>query len=176
MSVSLKLVRDGEPDGADEDSLEGSFRAYSPYVAAIAYKLLGRDSEVDDVVQEVFLAAWDGLAGLRDPGAKKGWLATVTVRKASLKLRRRRLRGFFGLDERPDYERIAVGASQEQSVLLGQVYRVLDGLPVQLRVPWVLQRIDGEPLERVAEVCECSLATAKRRIADAQARIERGIA
>ena len=60
--------------------LEAAFRRYSRYVAAVALRLLGRDDEVDDVVQEVFLAALRGLERLREPEAVKGWLATVTVR------------------------------------------------------------------------------------------------
>ena len=46
-------------------ALDAAFRVYAPYVAAIAFKLLGRDHEVDDVVQDVFLAGHRGLASLR---------------------------------------------------------------------------------------------------------------
>jgi RNA polymerase sigma-70 factor (ECF subfamily) len=168
------LVRDGDSaPPADHETLDDCFRAYAPYVAAIALKLLGRDAEVDDVVQEVFLAAWRGMSALRDPESRRGWLATVTVRRAARRLQMRRVRRFFGLDAETDYEVLCVGANQEDAALIGQVYRILDGIPVELRVPWVLQKVDGEPLERVALYCECSLATAKRRIAAAQARIEK---
>ena len=40
--------------------LESAFRAYSRYVAAIAFRMLGCNDEVDDVVQEVFVAALRG--------------------------------------------------------------------------------------------------------------------
>src|SRR5258708_2484860 len=75
--------------------LEAAFRRYSRYVAAVALRLLGRDDEVDDVVQEVFLAALRGMRRLREPEAVRGWLATVTVRIAGRRLRRRRLRTLF---------------------------------------------------------------------------------
>src|SRR5262249_23976092 len=88
-------------------SLELVFRRYSRYGAAVALRLLGRDDEIDDVVQEVFLQAVRGLERLREPEAVKGWLATVTVRVAGRKLRLRRVRGFFGLDDRPAYAQIA---------------------------------------------------------------------
>ena len=41
------------------------------------------------------------------------------------------------------------------------------------RVPWVLARIEGQALTEVANACECSLATAKRRIAEAETRLTR---
>jgi RNA polymerase sigma-70 factor (ECF subfamily) len=149
--------------------LDAAFRSYARYVAAVALRLLGRDDELDDVVQEVFLIAVRGLGRLREPEAVKGWLATVTVRVAGRRLRRRRLRALVGLDRGAGYEEIAAsGASQEERALLGRVYRVLDGMPVKERLAWLLRHVEGERLEAVAELCGCSLATAKRRIAAAQ--------
>jgi len=156
--------------------LEAVFRRYSSYVAAVAIRLLGRDDEVDDVVQEVFLVALRGLGRLREHEALKGWLATITVRIAGRRLRRRRLRGFFGLDRRPDYLEVASDeASPEERALLARVYRLLDELPVGERLAWTLRHVDGEPLDAVAQRCGCSLATAKRRIAAAQRKIEEAL-
>lgn len=161
---------------AEANDLDGIFRRYSAYVAAVALRLLGRDDEVDDVVQEVFLAALRGLSRLREEGAVKGWLATVTLRVARRRLRMRRLRGFFGLDASTGYEQIAApGASADERALLSRVYTVLDGIPVRERLAWTLRHVEGEALEAVARACECSLATAKRRIAAAQARLDRAL-
>lgn len=152
---------------------EDVYRQYSGYVAALAYRILGRDAEVEDVVQDVFLAAVSGLHRLRDPGAVKGWLASATVNVASRRLRRRKLLAVFGLDSPSDEEVSAPGASPEEKAVLSEVYFALDALPVNERVPWVLRHVEGESLERVAELCACSLATVKRRIAAAQEAIER---
>jgi len=146
-------------------SLDEFFRRYAPYVAKIGHRLLGRSEDVDDLVQDVFLAAHKGIRQLRDPDAIRGWLATVAVRTARRRLRTRRLRGAVGLDDECDYGDIASGeASPEQRAILASVYQVLDGLPVNQRLAWTLRYIEGERLERVAELCGCSLATAKRRI------------
>jgi DNA-directed RNA polymerase specialized sigma24 family protein len=40
---------------------------------------------------------------------------------------------------------------------------------------WSLRFIEGQQLDRVAEMCSCSLATAKRRIKAAQDAIARAI-
>jgi RNA polymerase sigma-70 factor (ECF subfamily) len=168
----LSIVAPGAAEPAPPPTLEAAFRAYARYVGAVAYRILGRDEEVDDVVQDVFLAGWKGLGALRDGDLAKQWLRTVTVRIASRRLRRRRLRGFLGLDER-GYEDVAAGgASPEQRALLGSVYRALDGLPVAERVAWTLRHVEGLDLATVAESCGCSLATAKRRIAGARARLD----
>jgi RNA polymerase sigma-70 factor (ECF subfamily) len=157
--------------------LDTLFRRYSPYVAAVAHRLLGRDDDVDDTVQEVFLAAVRGLSRVRDPGAVKAWLARIAVRSARRRLRKRRLRSFFGLDEPTVYESVTdTGASPDQKAILARVYGVLDSMPANHRIAWSLRYVEGEPLESVAALSGCSLATAKRRIAAAAKTIDEAFA
>src|SRR5512137_1921710 len=92
------------PPPAAPLDLEQAFTLYSRYVAGLALRLLGRQDEVDDVVQDVFLAAFRGLTKLREPQAIKGWLATVTVRVARRRLRMRRLWRLCGLFSPEPYE------------------------------------------------------------------------
>ncbi|HEY8427606.1 MAG TPA: sigma-70 family RNA polymerase sigma factor [Sandaracinaceae bacterium] len=159
------------PEVAPSD-LDGAFRAYGRYVGYIALRILGRPDEVEDLVQEVFLDAHQRLGTLRDPGALKGFLATLTVRKAVRALKRRKVRRFFGFDDAFDYAQLAdAAASPHERALVAEVYRVLDELPAEQRTAWVLRHIEGEKVERVAELCGCSLATVKRRIAAAQATL-----
>jgi RNA polymerase sigma-70 factor, ECF subfamily len=159
-----------EPAVLDADSV---FRRYAAYVAAIAHRLLGRDHDVDDTVQEVFVIAVRGLSQLREPAAVKGWLAKITVRVSRRRLRFRRLRTLLGLDETTLYDSLTDdAASPEQRVLMGRVYRALDGLPADHRIAWSLRHMEGEKLEDVAALCGCSLATAKRRIAAAARVLE----
>ena len=174
MMAGFERVSDREVGDELEQSLEldDLFRRYAPYVAKIGYRLLGRDDEVDDLVQDVFLAAHRGLSGLRKPEAIKGWLATIAVRRARKKLRRRKMLTAIGLGGHAEYEDVADrGASPEEKALVGQVYRVLDRIPIDHRVAWTLRYIQGESLERVAELAGCSLATAKRRIKAAREAI-----
>jgi RNA polymerase sigma-70 factor (ECF subfamily) len=167
--ASLRLVRPdasgGEPEPLDLDSV---FRNYARYVGAIAYRLLGRDEEVDDVVQEVFVDVVVGLGRLEDPGALKAWLRTITIRVVAKKLRARRMRRFFGLDRGVDYESMpGTLVDPETKALFSRVYRALDGVPTGERLAWTLRHVEGQSLEEVAAQCGVSLATAKRRIAAA---------
>ena len=172
----LRLYVAPEPP-ASPPTLEQAFREHSEYVARVATRLLGRSDEVDDLVQDVFLRAMRDLPQLREPAALRSWLATVAARMAGRRLRMRKLRRFFGLDGVADYEALAdPAASPEQRALLSRVYRIMDGLPVELRVAWALRYAEGEQLDAVARICSCSLATAKRRIGRAQELIERAIA
>jgi RNA polymerase sigma-70 factor, ECF subfamily len=172
LEIVVPVADEPKPEAAALD-IDSVFRRYAAYVAAIAHRLLGRDHEVDDTVQEVFVIAVRGLSQLRDPGAVKGWLARVTVRCARRRLRVRRMRTWVGLDETSTYDSVVdEGATPEQRLLLSRVYRALDGVPANHRIAWTLRHIEGEKLEDVAALCGCSLATAKRRISAAALVLE----
>jgi RNA polymerase sigma-70 factor (ECF subfamily) len=164
----------GAEEPVDPRDFDALYRRYAPYVAAIAGRILGRDHELDDLVQDAFVNALRGLEGLREPAAVRGWLAKITVRLATRRLRQLRLRRALHLardvgDDEPIH---APGASDEQRALIARVYRALDRLPAAERVAWVLRHVQGEPLQRIPELCDCSLSTAQRRLARAQAALE----
>jgi RNA polymerase sigma-70 factor (ECF subfamily) len=171
--VVLRLVGRQQPPA----SLDAVYRRYCRYVAAVVLKLAGRDAEVDDLIQDVFVEAANGIGALRDPEAVRGWLATIAVRVVRHRLRIRRLRRLVGLDTGADYTTIADhAASPIDKMLIRVVYRVLDDLAVEDRLAFSLHAIEGEKLETVAKLCGCSCATAKRRIARAQAAIQERLA
>ena len=172
-SSRLRLVNTEALPLASLDHEAQFFKRYARYVAVIGIRLLGNDSDVDDLVQQVFLDAFRNREQLRDPAAAKSWLATIAVRTARHQLRRRRLRQFVGLDERPHaLELRDPGLSPEKRALLERLYEILDAMPVEQRLAWTLRHVEGEKLDRVAECCGCSIATAKRRIIAAQAHLQ----
>lgn len=170
----LRIVETRAVDPAASAPLSDTelFTRFSPYVAGIGFRLLGRNTEVDDLVQDVFFAAFKQREQLRDLSAAKSWLAVITVRKARLRLRRRRLRQFVGLDTLPPLEHEDPALAPDDHALLSRVYQILDRVSVECRLAWILRYVEGEKLEQVAERCGCSLATAKRRIAAAQAHLQ----
>jgi RNA polymerase sigma-70 factor (ECF subfamily) len=181
-SARLRVVRsasDAAPSepvlspapGPVQDPLDALYRRYSPYVASIATRLLGRDGEVDDLVQDVFIEAMRGIAGVRERNAIKGWLAKITVRMSVKRLRKRRWLNALHLDlDHDDYERLAGrSATAEQRALVAKIYRVLDQLPARTRVIWSLRHVLEEPLHAIVELTACSQSTVQRKLRDAEA-------
>src|SRR6185437_11293417 len=72
------------------------------FVARLVFRLLGREDEVDDVVQDVFVSLFGNLKNIRRPEALRGWLATTTVRMARRRLRLRRIGFLLGRGQRVD--------------------------------------------------------------------------
>lgn len=180
---ALRLVGTAEPGAsppiepdAEPSRFDDVFRRYSPYVARVALRLLGNDSEVDDLVQDVFLEAHRGLSSLREAGALAGWLARICVRRATRRLRRRRLLALLSLDTVAERELpFDVSASPEQHAEVARLYRRLDRLPVSERVAWLLRHVEGESLDDMVVLCGCSKSTVQRRLRSAEARLEREV-
>lgn len=152
-------------------SLEALYDRYRSYVATIALRVIGDVALADDVTQDVFLIACRRLAQLRDPQAARFWLGRIAVREARRRLRRRSVLRWVGLDAAPERACVAPGASPEQQAQVVALYAALDALPTNQRVAWTLRHLEGETLPQVAALTGCSLATAKRWIADAQRQL-----
>jgi RNA polymerase sigma-70 factor (ECF subfamily) len=160
----------------DPGNFDAVFRRYSPYVARVGMRLLGSESELDDLVQEVFIEAHRGLPGVREPAAVRGWLARICVRRAVRRLRRLRLRAFLSLEALPDTALPQeAGATPEQSAEVAAVYRILGRMSALERAAWVLRHVEGESLEDIAIICESSKSTIQRRLRSAQARFEQEV-
>jgi RNA polymerase sigma-70 factor, ECF subfamily len=157
-------------------TFEQIYRRYSRYVAAVVLRLDPGVVDLDDVVQDVFLAAARGLGRLRERSEAtiKAWLATAAVRMVRRRLQLRRMWRWLGIGDgdKPPAKLVDAGSNPVDRLLLESVYRVLDGLPVDDRVAFVLHCIEGETLEGVAQICRCSLATTKRRVARAQQAVD----
>jgi RNA polymerase sigma-70 factor (ECF subfamily) len=143
---------------------------YARYLAGVVFRLLGVDDEVDDVLQESFADAVEGIGKLQDPSRLRWWLVTIAVRRVnrvlSARRRYRRLASSFAIIAPK-----SCSATSDRSLL--ELQRALDALPPKLRIPWILGRVEGLELADVASGCSISLATAKRRIAAADERIRR---
>jgi len=77
-----------EMAGGDDAALRELFTRHAPWLAARLRAVLPA-ADVEDVLQETFLAAWRGATGYRLEGDAGGWLWGIARRQAALWLRRR---------------------------------------------------------------------------------------
>lgn len=174
---ALAPPRVPKADPVAPDTVDELIKAHYRYVARLAYRLLGRDDEVDDVLQDVFLAFFRFHIRIRDQRAVRGWLATTTVRVSHKRLRARARRPSLSVENDVDQASMrAPGGSPEDHAMLFRVHRALANVPPKARVAWALRYLEQERIEDVARLCRCSLATAKRRIAAAHSVVKRALA
>jgi RNA polymerase sigma-70 factor (ECF subfamily) len=157
----------------ESSALEALYRRHAPFALNLAVRLQGSAADVEDVVHDAFLRAHERLDSLREPSAFRAWLGSIIVRMVRTRLRRRRLLRALGLvhhGEAVDLDAVASpDAGPEARAMLAQVYALLCTMPPDDRIAWTLRYVERHRLETVAELTDCSLATAKRRIQRAQA-------
>src|SRR5256885_2493673 len=73
----------------DDTALRELFGRHASWLAVRLRAVLPA-ADVEDALQETFLAAWRGAGGYRPQGACGGWLWGIARRQAALLLRRRR--------------------------------------------------------------------------------------
>ncbi|MEZ4374972.1 MAG: sigma-70 family RNA polymerase sigma factor [Polyangiaceae bacterium] len=156
----------------DRQAFELLYRRHAGFAMNLAIRIQGSASDVEDVVHDAFIKAHQRLNDLRDAAAFRSWLGAIVVRLVRSRLRRRRLMATLGLShagDAVDLDAVASGdASPEARAQLAQMYALLQTMPTEDRIAWTLRYVERHRLEAVAQLTDCSLATAKRRIARAQ--------
>ena len=92
----------------DSHQFEAFVKAYQNMVFSTARRLLGNDSEAEDISQEVFLKAYERFEDLKESSTLGGWLKTVTRNLCLNHLTRYRARWRF-------FSEMTVGDGEEES-------------------------------------------------------------
>ena len=147
------------------------FDRYAPHVRRVLVRVMGPDSEILDLVHDVFVTALESVNRLIDPKALRAWLTQIAVFTARARIRRRvrgRILRFLPFSELPEPE--LPPADFEASQAMQAVYRVLDTLDTDQRIAFALRFVAGMTLPAGAAAAGTSLATFKRRLARAEKR------
>jgi RNA polymerase sigma-70 factor, ECF subfamily len=137
-ALLLKAVRHGEQ--------EAFAKLYSIYAPMVHGVLLARVpwSEVDDLVQDVFLAALNKLNTLRDDAAFGAWLAMIARNRAMDFHRRKRATEELSDD-------LATQGKSEADREAANVLEVICGLPEAYRETLVLRLVEGMTGPEIAD-------------------------
>jgi len=171
------VARALEGDAWAEEAL---YRRHVRRVTDTATRVLGRTAEAEDVVQDTFLKAFHKLHTLRDATLFERWLIRIAMNKVRGRLRKRKLLRTLGLDRTVDdatLERFAAPATPpDVRAELARIDAVLQELAPSHRMAWMLREVEGWTLPDTAAACDCSLATVKRWIGKAKARVDAHLA
>ena len=131
-----------------------------------AARLLGSASDAEDIVQDVFVAAWKHAARFDpDKGRATTWLYRIAANRCIDARRRRSFRVFIGLEavedgvagEEPAAD-TRVGARQELAI----VRRGLLGLPERQRMALLLRAVADLDVPEIAAVMGTSIGSAEQ--------------
>ncbi len=174
-----------DPATTGADPFAAFVREYQHMVFATAVRLLGSETEAEDVAQTVFLRAFERFGALSESPAAAGWLKTVTTRLCLNHLARYRARWqFFTELERPgepdggEAPALLVSAETpltllEQADRAERLERALRDLPDHQRVPLVLFHFEEMSYEAIAAMLGVSVGKVKTDIHRGRVRLKK---
>jgi RNA polymerase sigma-70 factor, ECF subfamily len=155
----------------DDAALRELFSRHAPWLAARLRAVLPA-ADVEDVLQETFLAAWRGAGGYRQEGAG-GWLWGIARRQAALWLRRRGhaellLPALAAADGRRPTDPAEAALSRAE---LADAVKALGPEGGPQRETWRLMYVEDRTVAEVAELMGVPAGTVKSRAHRARRRL-----
>ena len=153
--------------GGDDTALRELFTRHAPMLAARLGAVLPA-SDVEDVLQETFLAAWQGASSYRPEAKASGWLWGIARRQAALLLRRRgpATAALPGLLE-PDISGLPRSAFLNDPgqfvTATSQLESAVGTLSPADRAVWQLMYVEDRPVAEVARLTGIPEGTVKSR-------------
>lgn len=162
-----RLLADRAVDG-DAEAFAVLIRRYTPMMRAYVRRLLPGTAEIDDVVQETFIAAWHQLPTLENPERVKSWLMRITSRKAIDRIRSARLHDGIDEIEPAAPEQITPQRQVEARAVVAALAEALQQLPAAQRECWMLREVGGYTYEEISHELGIPLSTVRGLLARAR--------
>ena len=148
----------------NESSFNELVLRYQERIYWVARRFVQDHDNADDVVQDVFCRAYEGLGKFRGESGIYTWLYRITVNLALNAVRRQRVREFFRIDEildvkdehgeQPD-EHLE---KKEQKQLIEQA---VAQLPEKQKAVFILRYYDEMPYEEISKIMKTTVGGLK---------------
>jgi len=156
--VLVELARAG-----DENAFEALVREHQDRAYAVALRMTGSHHDAQDVVQDAFLHAWQGLPGFRGDAQFSTWLTSIVLNSCHALRRAARptdpLRDDTPTAPSPAADTVAVAAAHQHAA-----QDAVLALPFDQRAALVLHVFSGYSHAHVGQVLGISENAAKVRV------------
>jgi RNA polymerase sigma factor (sigma-70 family) len=165
----------------DESAFDKIIEQYTADVAALANRLLGWPGEVEDVTQDVFLAAYLGLKKFRHDCSMKTWLFTITINKCRSYRHKRLLQKLQTIpipanDVGMRLPHVEITDKQTlDAETFRQVRRAIAALPTKYREAVVLRYLQELPTDEISRILGISVNTLHVRLSRARERLKQDL-
>jgi RNA polymerase sigma-70 factor (ECF subfamily) len=148
----------------DVDAFELLYRAHAPAMHALARRMLGSDGAAREMVQDIFVRAWERLASFRGESAFGTWLHRVGVNVVLNQLRvdRRDVHRFT--EDEPDDSAPIAGPPDAGVETRIDLDSAIARLPAGARTVFVLYDIEGYAHDEIAQMLGLAPGTVRAHL------------
>ena len=149
---------------------------YRERVYWIARRMLGNHAEADDVVQDVFVRAYEHLGTFRAEAGLYTWLYRIAVNVSLNTIQKKKIREYVKLDDVLEF--LDSGGAGTDGPLLKQEYETLleqaiASLPAKQKMVFTLKYYDEIPFEEMAKNLNKSVGGLKANYFHAVQKIQK---
>src|SRR6266705_5167018 len=160
----MRLVSQG-----DTSAFEELVERHQALVAGTVARMLGSNSDVEDIAQQVFIRVWKSASRYKPRAKFTTWLLKITRNLVFNELRRTKRRAQVPIQPEPDADEItlqdevtsAPDASLLESELQQEIEKAILQLPDTQRMALVLRRYEQLSYDEIAEVLDLSVPAVK---------------
>jgi RNA polymerase sigma-70 factor (ECF subfamily) len=165
------------------------FREYAPRIYNLARRMLGSDSDAEDVTQDVLVQVIRNLGNFRGESALSTWLHRITVNAALAHRHKRAVREGHRLhqpvetfveEEHPQAPVRRWSVGPEEEALNRETQRLIEeaiaGLPETYRDVFVLADVEGLPNAEIGDLLGLSVPAVKSRLHRARLLMRKALA
>ncbi len=161
----------------DAQALSELIGTQGRWVRGVAFGVLGRDAELDDVCQKVWMKAWQECGSLGDTRAWRSWLYRIARNMAMDSLRATRRRGNHvqtrDADDLAEGDRRSRGTAPPDQQAVAREERetmlaAIADLPPLYREPFVLKHVEGWSYAQIGETLGLPSDTVETRLVRAR--------
>jgi len=158
--------------GGDVESFNQLVLRWERPIFALAYRVIGREEEARDVVQETFLRAFRGIKNFRGQAKFSSWVYRIALNLCRDWIRRERRAPIQATPEGIDLVELAAEQGPVESIetlvarhdLSKIVEQAMALLPDEQRTAIILKEYHGMTFQEIADLQGCPLSTVKTRL------------
>jgi len=166
----IEAFRQGKESAFNEIVLR-----YQEKIYWVARRFLPNHPDADDIVQEVFIKAYERIAEFRSESGLYTWLYRIAVNASLNALRKQKVREFFQVDTLLEYEDTA-GEKPDQAVERDEhrklIEEAIERLPVKQKAVFLMRYKDDLSYEEIADILKTSIGGLKANYFHALRKIE----
>jgi RNA polymerase sigma-70 factor (ECF subfamily) len=148
----------------DVDAFELLYRAHAPAIHALARRMLGSDGAAREMVQDIFVRAWERLGSFRGESAFGTWLHRVGVNVIlnQLRVARRDVHRFA--DDEPDGSAPIAGPPDAGVEARIDLDSAIAKLPTGARTVFVRYDVEGYAHDEIAQMLGLAPGTVRAHL------------
>ena len=158
--------------GGDVESFNQLVLRWERPIYALAYRVIGREEDARDVVQETFLRAFRGIGNFRGQAKFSSWVYRIALNLCRDWIRRERRAPILPAPEGVDVVELAAEQGPAESIedlvarndMSQVVADLMTRLPEEQRTAIILKEYHGMTFQEIADLQGVPLSTVKTRL------------